>query len=296
MEENRAVVNLRFGHEFLGQKLHLDKSTSVEELRKITKELYRQLNDFDEELINFLCKGALITSDLSGLQQNEEGEIVVDVDIQSPIMAAPTGRCSGNLFGHSEAVLACQFSPDGLILASGGGDGTVRFWDTLTKTPLKNLPAHRHWIQSLSWSATGKWLAAGAMNGEVCLIRLEDMSIHPLKNSNKSCVTCIAWSKSDEWKICFGTSDGRIYVYDSRNLAMTMLLSGHDKDVTSLKFHGKEVLSSSRDCHIKIWNEDGSLKSKIKAHGHWVNYLDVSAEKVPFNCVSHCNLGFHRLR
>lgn len=280
MDVNRLVVNLRFGNEFLGQKLHLAQSTSVEELRKITKECYQQLKDFDEELINFMCEGSLITKDLSRIQQNEEGDVLIDVDIQSPIMAAPTGRCSGSLVGHSEAVLACQFSPNGLILASGGGDGTVRFWDTLTKTPLKNLSVHRHWIQSLSWSINGKWLAAGAMNGEVCLIRLDDMSVHPLKNSNKSCVTSIVWSQLDEWKVCFGTSDGKIYVYDSRNLTMMMLLSGHDKDVTCLGFHGKELISSSRDCHIKVWNEDGSLKAKIKAHGHWVNFLDVFGEKV----------------
>lgn len=37
--------------------------------------------------------------------------------------------------GHSEAVLSVCFSPDSRMLASGGGDGTVRFWDIHTTTP-----------------------------------------------------------------------------------------------------------------------------------------------------------------
>lgn len=37
--------------------------------------------------------------------------------------------------GHTEAVLATAFSPDGRQLASGSGDTTLRFWDLGTQTP-----------------------------------------------------------------------------------------------------------------------------------------------------------------
>ena len=40
-------------------------------------------------------------------------------------------RCAG----HTEAVLATAFSPDGRQLASGSGDTTLRFWDLGTQTP-----------------------------------------------------------------------------------------------------------------------------------------------------------------
>ena len=41
-----------------------------------------------------------------------------------------------SLPGHSEAVIAVSFSPDGKQLASGSGDTTVRFWDLNTESPL----------------------------------------------------------------------------------------------------------------------------------------------------------------
>ena len=38
--------------------------------------------------------------------------------------------------GHTDAVLAVGFSPDGRQLASGSGDSTARLWDLATQTPL----------------------------------------------------------------------------------------------------------------------------------------------------------------
>ena len=38
----------------------------------------------------------------------------------------PVTRCTSTMPGHTEAVLHVSYSPDGSMLASGGGDMTVR--------------------------------------------------------------------------------------------------------------------------------------------------------------------------
>ena len=71
------------------------------------------------------------------------------------------------LVGHSEAVIAVSFSPDGRQLASGSGDKTVRFWDIFTETPLHTCEAHTHWILCIAWSPDCKRLASGCKKGQV---------------------------------------------------------------------------------------------------------------------------------
>ena len=50
-------------------------------------------------------------------------------------------RCITAAAGHTEAVLAVAFSPDGKALASGSGDTTLRLWDLATQTPLRTCKA-----------------------------------------------------------------------------------------------------------------------------------------------------------
>src|SRR4051812_39909795 len=44
--------------------------------------------------------------------------------------------------GHTSLVNTVAFSPDGKILASGGGDNAVRLWDVETGREIKSLVGH----------------------------------------------------------------------------------------------------------------------------------------------------------
>ena len=78
------------------------------------------------------------------------------------------------LEGHADGVRAVSFSPDGTLLASGGGegfqeDGTVKLWDVETHTNIATLYGHTGPVLSVTFSPDGSTLASGSGDGTVKL-------------------------------------------------------------------------------------------------------------------------------
>jgi WD40 repeat protein len=72
----------------------------------------------------------------------------------------------GTFKGHTFAVDRAELSPDGKILAAGGGnahDGELNLWDVVTGKKIVSLPGYTNSLYSLVFSADGKRLASGSL-------------------------------------------------------------------------------------------------------------------------------------
>lgn len=54
------------------------------------------------------------------------------------------------------------FSPDGIRLASGSADQTVRLWDVKAKQCLRVLTGHSNWVWSVAFSSDSNYLTSGS--------------------------------------------------------------------------------------------------------------------------------------
>lgn len=75
------------------------------------------------------------------------------------------------LNAHSSYVVCCAFSPNGLLLASGGYDDALRVWDLRKGTQFLEIAAHGDPITSVSFSDDSSMILTGSYDG---LIRLWD--------------------------------------------------------------------------------------------------------------------------
>ena len=87
-----------------------------------------------------------------------------------------TGRLLHTLTGHTGAVWAVGWSPDGARLVSGGDDGTVRVWEAASGRLLHTLTGHTGGVRAVGWSPDGTRLVSGGADG-----RLVVWSLHTLK-------------------------------------------------------------------------------------------------------------------
>src|ERR1700687_3919772 len=77
------------------------------------------------------------------------------------------------LEGHTGAVRAVAFAPDGNLLASAGDDGKIRLWDRATGQESGYLDAHQGIVFALPFAPDGRTLASGGADGTVKLWDLD---------------------------------------------------------------------------------------------------------------------------
>ena len=85
------------------------------------------------------------------------------------IMNAIAGRKTGLFSGHSDTVMSVKFSSDGVFLASGSSDRTIKLWDMQTGGIVRAFLGHEQWVSSVSISADSTILASGSGDNTIRL-------------------------------------------------------------------------------------------------------------------------------
>lgn len=118
------IVFVRAQHRFMESRASSTKTVRRIDRLEINRKAKRYTSHTDESIrlllyvsFPFIVCGAAVST-----------EAVLRVSYQplAVFRVRPVTRCTSTMPGHTEAVLHVNYSPDGTMLASGGGDMTVR--------------------------------------------------------------------------------------------------------------------------------------------------------------------------
>jgi WD40 repeat protein len=167
------------------------------------------------------------------------------------------------------SISALALSNDGLRLACGVRDGTVRIWDVGVDTPRWTLRTSDAWTKSLAFSADGKFVAAGDWLGT---LRVWDLETDGTKVREQDAhggapIASLAF-RPDGGQLATGSYDATIKLWDTATWKLTQTLTGHKGLVLSLTYSPDSQVLASGERHgvIKLWNSAGDVLRTIVAH------------------------------
>ncbi|KAG8714967.1 hypothetical protein FRC09_017063 [Ceratobasidium sp. 395] len=181
-----------------------------------------------------------------------------------------------HLPGHTGAVYSVVYSPDGVYIASGSSDNTIRIWDAHTGKPVGQLlTGHTSSVTSVAYSPDGAYIASGSSDRT---IRIWDAHTgtpigQPLTGHLGS-VRSVAYS-ADGAYIVSGSYDDTIRIWDVRTgKPVSQPLTGHTQSVRSVAYSpgGAYIASGSVDKTIRIWDARTGkpVGQPLTGHTDWV--------------------------
>ena len=223
----------------------------------------------------------------SGLRTTED-TIDLQYTPQAIFRVKPVSRCAASISGHSEAILATQFSPSSSArMVSGSGDSTARIWDCDTSTPLHTLKGHTSWVLAVSYSPCTTLIATGSMDNTVRLWSPSTgQPIGPPLKGHSKWVSGLAWEPyhltTTHPRLASCSKDTTVRVWNTTLQRIELVLSGHRSSVSCVRWGGTGLIyTASHDKTIKVWHSsDGTLAHTLSAHAHWVNHLALSTDFV----------------
>jgi len=173
---------------------------------------------------------------------------------------APSYEGERKLTGHKQEVCGLKWSPDHLLLASGGNDNKLLVWNVNGgNTPIQTYNDHIAAVKAIAWSPHQHGLlASGGGTADRCIRFWNTLTGQNLQSVDTGSQVCnLAWSKhSNELVSTHGYSQNQILIWKYPMMTQLAKLTGHSYRVLYLAVSpdGEAIVTGAGDETLRFWN------------------------------------------
>lgn len=159
--------------------------------------------------------------------------------------------------GHTAAVCALTFSPDGRQVLTGGMDRTARLWDAVTGREIRCFRGHAQTVLSVAFSPDGRRALTGGLDQTA---RLWDATtskeIRRFRVKTDWCVIFAVAFSPDGGHVLTAGTDNLARLWNAETGDEVRTFRGHAACVNAAVFSadGSKVLTGSQDGTARLWN------------------------------------------
>lgn len=177
---------------------------------------------------------------------------------------------------HPVEIRSVDWSPDKQMLASSGGDNTVRVWQVSNGSLLTVFQGTRdYWVYSVAWSPNGQLLASGSGDNTVQVWRVSDgRLLHTLKGHTSS-VFSVTWSPDGRF-LASGGVDKTVRLWRVEDGQLLGTLPGYVSYLYSVVWSpdGQTLATGSGDDEVRLWRvSDGKLLHRLRGHRYGIQSI-----------------------
>uniref|UniRef100_A0A8D1TZV8 Periodic tryptophan protein 2 homolog n=1 Tax=Sus scrofa TaxID=9823 RepID=A0A8D1TZV8_PIG len=166
--------------------------------------------------------------------------------------------------GHFNSMVSLAYSPDGQYIVTGGDDGKVKVWNTLSGFCFITFTEHSSGVTGVTFTATGYVIVTSSMDGTVRAFDLHRYrNFRTFTSPRPTQFSCVAVDTSGE-VVAAGAQDSfEIFIWSMQTGRLLDVLSGHEGPISGLCFNPtKSVLASaSWDRTVRLWDMADSWRT-----------------------------------
>ncbi len=204
---------------------------------------------------------------LSSVALSQSGLLALNFGSSMALLDLPKAELLFEIQPHSEFTNTLNFSEDGKLIVTGGGDNLIKIWDAVTGLERLQLSGHEDRIFAVTFAAEDELVVSGSNDGTVRVWNLKNAKLE-VSERPKPLVQSVAVS-GDGSTVVSGDNENHVRIWDTETGIERFVLSGHSLPITSvdLSTDGQIIVSGSEDCNIHIWNGySGVLLRTLEEH------------------------------